>query len=119
MVEVSSVVEALETHSTRYLDRVFTPGEVADSTRGGVVDPARLAARFAAKEATMKALHVGDAAVPWRDVEVVRAADGSPSLHLTAAALELANEQNITGLAVSLTHEQSYAAAIVVAEVEA
>ncbi len=93
-------------------DRLFTDGEQAD----GHGDPQRLAARFAAKEATMKALGVGIGAFGWRDVEVVRAASGAPSLHLAAAAAAAADARGVARWHVSLTHTERTAIAMVVAE---
>ena len=104
----------------RLADRLFTDGERADvaATR----DPAeRLAARFAAKEATMKALGSGLGSFALRDVEVVRApgtgpTSGAPSLRLTAAAAELARRRQVARWHVSLTHTPHVAIAMVVAE---
>lgn len=79
-------------------------------------DPApRLAARFAAKEAVMKALGVGLGAFALRDVEVTRAGSGAPSLALTGRAAELADEQGVTGWQLSLTHSASTAMAVAIA----
>jgi holo-[acyl-carrier protein] synthase len=117
LVEVQAVASALRAHSAdRYLDLVYTHGEVQDcTTPGGTIDSARLAARFAAKEATMKALRVGDRPLPWRSIEVRREPDGSPTLILSGLASELADEAQIHEFAISLTHERDYASAVVVA----
>ena len=102
--------------------RLFTDGERADVA--ATADPAeRLAARFAAKEATMKALGSGIGAFALRDVEVVRAGGqgatrGAPSLRLSAAAARLADERRVTRWHVSLTHTATVAMAVVVAEGE-
>ena len=93
-------------------DRLFTEGERSDG-RG---DPQRLAARFAAKEATMKALGRGLGSFGWHEVEVVRAPSGAPSLRLTATAAELARRQGVARWHVSLTHTDRVAIAMVVAE---
>lgn len=93
-------------------DRLFTDGERADG-RG---DAQRLAARFAAKEATMKALGSGIGSFGWQDVEVVRAGSGAPSLRLAAAAADLARRQGVARWHVSLTHTDRVAIAMVVAE---
>ena len=96
----------------RIAERLFTDGERAD----GAGDAQRLAARFAAKEATMKALGGGIGSFGWRDVEVLRAASGEPSLRLSSAAEGLALERGVARLHVSLTHTASVAVAMVVAE---
>jgi holo-[acyl-carrier protein] synthase len=104
----------LQAHGQRYLERVYTAREIADCTGADGVDPERLAARFAAKEAAMKVLRPGDAAVPWPSIEVVRDAAGVPALTLHGPAAELARAAGLTEFAVSLTHEDAYAAAVVV-----
>lgn len=116
LVEVEAVETTLRSPvANRYLDRVYTRGEVRDCTTNGKVDPRRLAARFAAKEAAMKALRVGDRAVPWRSIEVRREEDGAPALCLHGAAAELARTIGLTRFEVSLAHEHAYASAVVVA----
>jgi holo-[acyl-carrier protein] synthase len=90
------------------LQRVFTDREVADARRGGTpagspVERARLAARFAAKEATRKAL--GDLRLPFHAVEVRSARDGAPELWVRGAP---------SGLACSLSHDAGVAMAVVV-----
>jgi len=118
LVSVQTVADSLSAHGERYLARVYSPGEVADcrTLTGDAVDPQRLAARFAAKEAAFKVLRVGDEAVAWTDVEVVRDGSGSPSLSLSGRAATLAEAAGISELAVSLSHEQGCAAAVVVAD---
>ncbi len=93
--------------------RLFTDGE-RSGTAGR--DPApRLAARFAAKEAVMKALGVGLGAFSFHDVEVVSLASGAPSLVLSGRAAALADGLGVAGWRVSLTHTASVAEAVVVA----
>jgi holo-[acyl-carrier protein] synthase len=116
LVSVETIADSLRTHGARYLDRVYSPTEVADCRTGGEIDPQRLAARFAAKEATFKVLRVGDEAVAWTDVEVVRDQSGWVSLLLSGRAGTLAEAAGISELALSLSHEQGCAAAVVVAE---
>ena len=79
-------------------------------------DPAKsLAARFAAKEAVMKALGVGLGDFDFHDVEVVRHESGAPSLEVRGRAHELARERGVTGWLVSLSHTESTAMAVVIA----
>lgn len=92
-------------------DRLFTVGEQRDA--GGA--PERLAARFAAKEAAMKALGVGIGAIDFHDVEVVRAASGAPNLVVSGRAAALAGERRVSAWLVSLTHTDTVASAVVVA----
>jgi holo-[acyl-carrier protein] synthase len=94
--------------------RLFTAGELAYAARRS--DPTeRLAARFAAKEAVMKALGVGLGAFAFRDVEVVRATSGEPALRLTGGAAVLAADRGVRQWRVSLTHTATTAIAVAVA----
>ena len=95
-------------------DRLFTEGERAYGNRHR--DPApRLAARFAAKEAVMKALGVGLGAFSFHDVEVVSAASGAPSLVLRGSAAALATRRGVVDWRLSLTHTERVAEAVAVA----
>ena len=78
--------------------------------------PERLAARFAAKEATWKALGVGLGATRIRDVEVTRTDSGAPTLHLHGLAAQLAADRGVSTWHLSLTHTAHSAGAVVVAE---
>ena len=94
--------------------RLFTDGERAAGARRR--DPAqRLAARFAAKEAVMKALGVGLGAFAFHEVEVVNAPSGKPGLVLRGKAAALAHEQGVRGWELSLTHTDRTAHAVAVA----
>ena len=93
--------------------RLFTDAERSAAT--GRDPAARLAARFAAKEAVMKALGVGLGAFAFHDVEVVSLASGAPSLVLSGRAAALADGLGVAGWRVSLTHTASVAEAVVVA----
>jgi holo-[acyl-carrier protein] synthase len=76
----------------------------------------RLAARFAAKEATLKVLRAGDEGISLRAIEVRRDPGGWVDLELTGPAAALAAEAGLSGFAVSLTHDGGYASAVVLAE---
>ena len=101
-------------------DRLFTDAERRDASRRG--DPTQsLAARFAAKEAVLKALGRGVGSVAFREVEVVRATGvgsraGAPSIRLGPEATRLANERDIGQWHVSMSHTATVAIAVVVAE---
>jgi holo-[acyl-carrier protein] synthase len=95
-------------------DRLFTPQELAYVAPK--VDHAQsLAARFAAREAVMKAMGLGLGAFGFHEVWVDRAASGEPSLQVQGRAAELAAERGITGWMLSLTHTDLVAIAYVVA----
>lgn len=116
LVSVAQVMATLEGPlAARYLARVYTEGEVGDCRTPAGIDPRRLAARFAAKEATLKALAETDG-VPWRDIEVERMSTGAVRLMLHGLAAERAADVGVVDLALSLTHEDGYAAAVVVAD---
>lgn len=113
LVEVARFAAALARHPNM-AERLFTPGE--RDYAGGFADPApSLAARFAAKEAVMKALGVGLGAFAFPEVEVERHASGQPYLSLHGAARELASRRGVREWLVSLTHSETTAAAVVVA----
>jgi holo-[acyl-carrier protein] synthase len=96
-------------------ERLFTAEERAYAARR--TDPTeRLAARFAAKEAVMKALGVGIGAFAFHDVEVVVNDDGAPSLVLGGAARALADGRGVRAWHVSLTHTAHLAEAVAIAE---
>jgi holo-[acyl-carrier protein] synthase len=96
---------------------VYTDDELAYCNAGGPNRFGRLAARFAAKEATLKALRPTDDGISWTSIEVVREPGGWCDVRLTGAAAELAARAGIRSLALSVTHEQGLAAAVVVAQV--
>lgn len=113
LCQVERMAKALRAHGTRFEERVFTPGERADCDGR----PQSFAARFAAKEACLKAIGTGwSGGLSFRQVEVVRAADGRPSLVLTGAAAERARSLGVRAIHVSLTHERDVAGAVVVLE---
>jgi holo-[acyl-carrier protein] synthase len=98
----------------RLVDRLFSEAEQAYAQRRK--DPTeRYAARFAAKEAVMKAMGVGLWRFPLRDIEVVRADSGQPSVLLHGKAATLATEQGVTEWRLTLTHTRTVAHAIAVA----
>lgn len=109
LVGVDEVREAVERHGSRYLERVYTPQELRDCDG----DPRKLAARFAAKEAAIKALRSSDDAVPWGSIEL---ASESGRLRLSGEAAEVAVRRGISGIAVSLAWAGDSAAAVVLAE---
>jgi holo-[acyl-carrier protein] synthase len=94
--------------------RLYSDGERRYADRR--VDPTeRYAARFAAKEAVMKALGVGMFAFNYRDVEVVKAPSGQPSLRLSGKAQQLADDRGVTRWEITITHTERTAQAICLA----
>ena len=113
LVEVGRFRLALERRAT-LADRLFTDGEREYGFQQH--DPAEsLAARFAAKEAVMKALGVGLGDFEFRDVEVLRADSGVPSLSLTGKARAIADDRGVVTWMLSLSHTATTAMAVVIA----
>jgi len=110
MIAIPRVQAVIERHDGRFLRRVYTPEEVA-FCRGRVQE---LAARFAAKEAVMKALGTGARGVAWREIEILPDRRGKPLIYLYGRAQERADRIGLRALDVSLTHERDFAVAAVV-----
>jgi holo-[acyl-carrier protein] synthase len=121
LAEVDRIRAALEDQRTgeRFRNRVYTPGEQEYCERRRVAKYQSYAARFAAKEATMKALGRGwGRYVGWLDVEVVRPRGSRPTIVLHGKAKEYAGSLGITRLHLALTHTEALAEAQVIAEGE-
>ncbi len=116
LIETRRVQESIDRFGERFLQRIFTAGEIAYCTRKKN-SAESFAARFAAKEAGAKALGTGiSRGVTWKEFEVKREASGRPSLHLTGRAEELAQAMGVRRVQLSLTHSRELAMAVVVAE---
>ena len=114
LVQVSRIAESLDRFGERFLNRVFTAGEIAYAKSAPAQTAQRLAARFAAKEAAMKALGPTDEGFQWLDIEVCRAPSGDCEMVLRGTAGRAAARNGVRQVAVSLSHEGDYATAIVV-----
>jgi len=110
MVEIERVERALQRWGPRFLTRVYTEAEVR-FCRGRVRE---LAARFAGKEAVMKALGTGARGVRWREIEILPNRRGAPLVYLYGRARARAEELGLDGLVISLSHSRLYALASVV-----
>lgn len=115
LVQISRIRASVEQFGARFMQRVFTAHELDYACASPILQAERLAARFAAKEATLKALAMADQGVAWRDMEVRRQPDGRCDIVLYAKAAEHARQIGVTQLALSLSHDGDYASAIVVA----
>jgi holo-[acyl-carrier protein] synthase len=111
LIEIERVRGLLERYGTRFLERVYTPLEIAELGE----NVASLAGRFAAKEAVTKALGTGIGAVAWREIEILRGPQREPVLHLHGAAAQLAAELGLDEWSLSISHSQTDAVAMVVA----
>jgi holo-[acyl-carrier protein] synthase len=113
LVEVSRIAESLRLFPERFARRLFTAAEVDDCVRSGADAPEWFAARFAAKEAAMKALGITEG-VDWRELEVIASSDGGAR----ALALhgELARRAGPCTLALTISQAGDLATAVVLAE---
>src|SRR5271154_5219324 len=116
LIETKRVQESIDRFGERFLERVFTAGEITYCRRKKNAAES-FAARFAAKEAGAKALGTGiSRGVNWKELEVRREASGKPTLHLSGRAAELAEAMGVRRVQLSLTHSRELAIAMVVAE---
>jgi holo-[acyl-carrier protein] synthase len=116
IAEVPRIRHSIERFGGRFLNRIFTAGEqrYCDSKANRVE---RYAARFAAKEAAMKALGTGwNYGVRWQDCEVARKPGGRPTLVFHGKAGEFAAKLGVTNISLSLTHTEESAMAQVILE---
>ena len=110
IIEINRIAAVLERYGDRFLRRIYTAGEL-EYCRGR---PSKLASRFAAKEATMKALGTGVRGVGWKDIEVIRAASGAPSILLHGRARNRAERLGVVEISVSMSDSRDNAVAFVV-----
>jgi holo-[acyl-carrier protein] synthase len=116
IAETARIEQAMERHGERFARRIFTADEIAYCEQFKN-KAERYAARFAAKEAAFKALGTGwREGVTWRDVEVAHQPSGKPELRLAGRAGELARQQGVARMAVSLSHSGRYVIAQVIFE---
>jgi holo-[acyl-carrier protein] synthase len=115
IVEVARIEHAVARWGETFVTRVFTRAE-DERSRNPRVRSMRLAARFAAKEAVMKALGLGWRAMAWHEIEVVNDPLGKPTVVLWGGARNAADEQGISDILISLshTHELAFASAVAI-----
>ena len=117
IAEVERIRDAAERFGARFVERVFTRGEIAYVERRAASRYERYAARFAAKEAGMKAIGTGwRRGVRWQDFEVANLASGKPTLLLHGQAARFAERLGARNIVLSLTHTASEALAWVILE---
>jgi len=116
LAEVDRIAAAMARYGPRFAQRVFTPSEIAYAeSKANKYE--RFAARFAAKEAGMKAIGTGwRRGVGWHDFEVVRERSGRPTLQFHGKAAEFARALGVERVALSLTHTHQYGMAFVILE---
>ena len=112
IIEIERITAAVLRWGDRFLNRIYTPNELAFS-KGRFP---QLAGRFAAKEAVMKALGTGLRGVSWREIEVTRKRGYPPEIQLHNRALLRSQALNLKSIAISISHSKNYAVAMVVGE---
>ncbi|MFZ6848661.1 holo-ACP synthase [Undibacterium sp. RuRC25W] len=118
LVWIPEIEQSVVQFGDRYLQRMFSLQELQDCRQGQQLNYQKLAARVAAKEATMKILGLNkDTALPWNSIEVTRNANGLPGLRLHREAQALARTARLGECILSLSHEHEYAIATVIANV--
>jgi holo-[acyl-carrier protein] synthase len=116
LAEVDRIREAIERHGQRFIERIYTPAEIAYVERKANRYE-RYAARFAAKEAGMKAIGTGwRGGVRWRDFEVTNLPSGRPTLRFHGVAAQFADKLGVRNITLSITHTAVQAMAIVILE---
>jgi len=117
IAEVDRIRAAAQRYGARFIERVFTPLEIAYVERRPAGRYERYAARFAAKEAGMKAIGTGwRRGVRWRDFEVTNLPSGRPTLKLHGVAAQFAAKLGVKNIALTLTHTATEALAYVILE---
>ncbi|MFL6352488.1 MAG: holo-ACP synthase [Bryobacteraceae bacterium] len=116
LVEIERIRKSIAQYGDRFLDRVYTERERAyASSKANAAE--RYAARFAAKEAGMKAIGTGwRNGVTWKDFEVAHEKSGQPTLTLSGVALEISHTLGVERVSISLTHTAEIAFAVVILE---
>ncbi len=116
IVAVERIREAEKRWGQRFLNRIFTEGEIKYSFNHKLPH-IHLAARFASKEAMMKALGTGfSGGIRWKDIEVINKDSGKPEIILHGRGRELSDFMKVRGIHISISHDDTYAVAQVVLE---
>jgi holo-[acyl-carrier protein] synthase len=110
IIEIDRFQKAASSSRGSFLRRIYTDAELETSNN----KPSSLAARFAAKEAVMKALGTGAKGINWKEIEVLSTSDGAPFIQLYGKACDKAREIGVSQFSVSLSHSKQYAIAMVV-----
>ena len=117
LAEVDRIRKAIERFGRRFIERVFTPAEIAYVERRSTTRFQRYAGRFAAKEAGMKAIGTGwRRGVRWQDFEVANLPSGKPTLKLHGQAAQVAERLGVKQVTLSITHTADTGMAMVILE---
>jgi holo-[acyl-carrier protein] synthase len=115
VMSIAEVAESLERFGERYATRLFTSHEIDSCGGVSVLAAPGLAARFAAKEAVIKLLRPVDTVPRWHSIEIRREAGGAVGVHLSAECAELAAQQGIASVELSMSHGAGIGTATAVA----
>jgi holo-[acyl-carrier protein] synthase len=116
LCEVQRIKDAIKRHGRRFVERIYTPREIAYAeSKANLYE--RYAARFAAKEAGMKALGTGwRGGITWHDFEVTNLPSGRPTLQFHGRAAEIATRLGVENISLSITHTSVQGMALVILE---
>jgi len=109
IIEIRRIDRAISEWQDAFLKRIYTQAELEKHR-----NVSSMAARFAAKEAVMKALGTGVRGVNWKDIEILTNGEGAPVIRLQGRALERSKEIGIAQFSISMSHSKEYAVAFVV-----
>ncbi len=112
IIEIARIERAIARWGESFLHRVYTDSELSLCHK----KLSSLAARFAGKEAVIKALGTQNKGIGWREIEILSEPDGKPLVHLHGKARNQANSLGLDNLAISLSHSKEYAVALVAGE---
>ena len=112
IIEIARIERAIAQWGERFLHRIYTELELKLCCK----KPSSLAARFAGKEAVIKALGTRGRSIGWRDIEISSDSSGKPLVHLYGEAQNQAKDSSTDSIAISLSHSREYAIAFVISE---
>lgn len=115
VVELERIAGLCARRADAFAEKVFTEAERADAFRPALAI-ARIAGRFAVKEAVSKALGCGIGKVRWQDIETLRGEDGAPVVALHGEAARIAGEKGVQTVHCSISHERGVAVAMIILE---
>jgi len=116
IVEIPRFKKVVDKYNSRFLQRVYTPAELDYCLYKSILKIPELAARYAAKEAVVKALGTGMRGMSWKEIEVVRSPLGKPEIVLYDRALGIANQLGVGKIHISLSHTRDTAVAVAMLE---
>ena len=114
IIEIARIEKAIARWREGFLYRIYTEPELKLCQK----KPSSLAARFAGKEAVIKAIGTQTKGIGWREIEILADPSGKPLVHLYGKAQNQADSLGLGKLAISLSHSKEYAVAFVVGETE-